>query len=200
MHCGRYSPAWPSANGPIVMLAKSLSCECGAALLSGALAEGLPARICPACSGVLLSLADYRAWRQALPPAASGTPARLAAVGEDAGRARTCPACAGPMARYRVLPASSFRLDRCNHCQLVWFDSGEWSALVEAGLIDRLDSILADGWQRRIQADEARLRRESVLRQRLGDEVVDELQRIQSWLHSRPNGRELLALLSGEPI
>jgi len=104
------------------------------------------------------------------------------------------------MGRYRVLPASSFRLDRCSHCQLVWLDGGEWSALIEAGLIDRLDSILADGWQRRVQIDDARLRREKVLRQRLGDDAVDELQRIQSWLQSRPNGRELLALLSGEPI
>lgn len=182
------------------MLADALCCECGAGLLSGTLAEGLPARVCPACGGVLLALDDYRAWRQTLPPAAAEVPTTLSIIGEDGGRARSCPACSGPMARYRVLPVSSFRLDRCNHCQLVWFDGGEWSALVEAGLIDRLDSILADGWQRRVQADEARLRREIVLRQRLGDEVVDELQRIQSWLQSRPNGRELLALLSGEPI
>ncbi|MFZ2266428.1 MAG: zf-TFIIB domain-containing protein [Azonexus sp.] len=182
-----------------MLVANALLCECGAGLLCGALAEGLPARVCPACGGVLLALDDYRVWRQTLPPAAAETPAGLAVLGEDS-RARSCPACSGPMARYRVLPVSSFRLDRCNHCQLVWFDGGEWSALVEAGLIDRLDSILADGWQRRVQADEARQRRENALRQRLGDAAVDELQRIQSWLHSRPNGRELLALLSGEPI
>lgn len=104
------------------------------------------------------------------------------------------------MARYRVAPTSNFRLDRCNHCQLVWFDGGEWTALVEAGLIDRLDNILADGWQKRILAEESRQRREAGLRQRLGDDVVDELQRIQSWLHPRSNSGELLALLGGEPI
>lgn len=182
------------------MLAKSLACGCAAELFPGELAAGLPARLCPACGGALLALADYRVWRQSLPPAGPAVSAVLPVLVEDAGRARPCPACAGPMARYRVAPASNFRLDRCNHCQLVWFDAGEWSALVEAGLIDRLDSILADGWQRRIQADESRLRRESALRQRLGDDVVDELQRIQSWLQTRPNARELLALLSGEPI
>jgi len=185
------------------MLPKSLACGCGGELLSGALAEGLPARICPACSGTLLRLDDYRAWRQGMLPQRQSVPklaGSLSPVAEEGSRARPCPACAGPMARYRVAAVSMLRLDRCSHCQLVWFDGGEWAALVMAGLEDRLDSILTDGWQRRIQLDESRHRRELALRQRLGDEVVVELQRIQSWLQSRPNGRELLALIGGEPI
>lgn len=182
------------------MSAKSLRCGCAAELRPGELAAGLPAQVCPACGGVLLGLDDYRAWRQVRAPSVSEPPASLSAVIEDDGKARPCPACSAPMARYRVAPASDFRLDRCNHCQWVWLDGGEWSALVEAGLIDRLDNILADGWQRRILVDESRQRRELALRQRLGDEVVDRLQGIQSWLDSRPNSRELLALLSGEPI
>jgi len=181
------------------MSAKSVCCGCAAELCPGELAAGLPAQVCPACGGVLLALDDYRVWRQTQVPAGE-PPASLPAVVEDAGKARPCPACSGPMARYRVVPASDFRLDRCSPCQLVWLDGGEWSALHEVGLVDRLDSILADGWQRRILVDESRQRRESALRQRLGDAAVDELQRIQSWLQSRPNGRELLALLSGEPI
>ena len=198
MHCAPCSLA--SANlAPDVMIAKSLTCGCGAELLAGELADGLPARLCPACGGALLTLDDYRSWRQALPASSTDT-AALSEVGEESGKARRCPSCGAPMARYRVAPASNFRLDRCNHCQLVWLDGGEWPALVEAGLIDRLDSILADAWQKRVLAEESRLRREASLRQRLGDEAVEELQRIQSWLHSRPNGRELLALLSGEPI
>lgn len=181
------------------MIAKSLTCGCGAELIAGELAEGLPARLCSACHGALLALDDYRAWRQS-PPTPSADTAAVPEVGEDSGKARCCPSCGALMSRYRVAPASNFRLDRCNHCQLVWLDGGEWSALVEAGLIDRLDSILADAWQKRVLAEESRLRREASLRQRLGGDVVDELQRIQSWLQSRPNGRELLALLSGEPI
>jgi len=182
------------------MVDESLHCACGAELFPGELAAGLPAQVCPACGGVLLALADYRAWRADRAASDELLAENLAAVVEDGGRARACPACSGPMARYRVLPANSFRLDRCPHCQLVWLDGGEWSALVGAGLAEQLDRILADGWQRRVLADEARLRRQTVLRQRLGDEVVDELQRIQTWLQDRPNRRELLALLSGEPI
>lgn len=181
------------------MIAKSLICGCGAELIAGELAEGLPARLCSACGGALLALDDYRAWRQSLLTSSAET-AAVPEVVEDSGKAHRCPSCGALMARYRVAPASNFRLDRCNSCQLIWLDGGEWPALVEAGLIDRLDSILADAWQKRVLAEESRLRREAALRQRLGDEVVDELQRIQSWLNSRPNGRELLALLSGELI
>lgn len=182
------------------MPAKSLACACGATLFVRELAPGLVARICSACGGALLALDDYRLWRQSARLPVTETPTALPELPEDTGKARRCPACGAPMTRYRVAPGSSFRLDRCARCQLVWFDGGEWPALVEAGLIDRLDSILADAWQKRIQAEEARQRREATLRQRLGDDVVDELQRIQSWLHGRPNSGELLALLSGEPI
>lgn len=179
---------------------KSMHCACGAELLPGELADGLPARVCPACGGVLLALADYRAWRHDWRETGSTAGATLSAVVEEGNKARACPSCGGPMARYRVMPASGFRLDRCLHCQLVWLDAGEWSALVGAGFEGQLDAILADGWQRRVQTDEARMRRQEALRQRLGDDVVDELQRIQRWLSTRPNARELLALLGGEPI
>lgn len=182
------------------MLAKSLACACGATLFVRELAPGLAARICSACGGTLLALDDYRLWRQSARPPAAETAMAIPELPEDTDKARRCPACGVPMTRYRVAPGSSFRLDRCDRCQLVWFDGGEWPALVEAGLIDRLDSILADAWQKRILAEEARQRREAILRRRLGDDVVDELQRIQSWLHGRPNSSELLALLSSEPI
>lgn len=187
------------------MLPRSLACGCGGELQATALADGLPARVCPDCGGSLLALDDYRVWRQRLPPQAAPEPepeqlSGLPAAVEDTGRARACPACSRPMARYRVAPASSFRLDRCPHCQWLWFDRGEWPALLAAGLAGALDQLLGDAWQRRIQAEEARQRREAALRQRLGSEVVDELQRIQVWLRTQPNGRELLALLSGELI
>jgi len=185
------------------MLPKSLACGCGGELLTGVLTGGLPARVCPVCGGALLGLDDYRAWRQSRSAQRQPVPkmaGSLPPFAEEGGRARPCPACAGPMTRYRAAAGSNLRLDRCSHCQLVWLDGGEWAALAAAGLDDRLDNILTDAWQRRIQLDVSRQRREAALRLRLGDEVVEELQRIQSWLHSRPNGRELLALLGGEPI
>ena len=185
------------------MRQKSLTCRCGGRLLSTALAEGLPARVCAACGGTLLALDKYRSWRRPVAPQylATAKPSEdMPPVADDDGKARPCPACAGLMTRYRVSAGHALRLDRCSRCQLVWFDDGEWAVLVAAGLENHLDSILTDGWQRRIQLDEAQQRREANLRQRLGNEVVDELRRIQSWLRQQPNSQELLALLGSESL
>ena len=93
-----------------------------------------------------------------------------------------------------------FHLDRCAPCQLLVLDGGEWDALMQLGALEHLELILSAGWQRRLQALEATERRRQSLRQRLGDATVDELIRIQSWLHEQPQRRELLALLDGDPI
>ncbi len=185
------------------MRQKSLTCRCGGRLLGRALAEGLPARVCTACGGALLALDKYRSWRQPVAPqylATAKQSGNMPPVADDAAKARACPACAGLMTRYRVSAGHALRLDRCSRCQLAWFDDGEWAALVAAGLENHLDGILTDGWQRRIQLDESRQRREANLRQRLGNEVVDELRRIQSWLRQQPNSQELLALLGSESL
>lgn len=136
---------------------------------------------------------DYRAWRdQSAPPAGASPPAP--ATSTDSG-ARHCPACARLMHRYRVGARPDFRLDRCAPCQTVWFDAGEWQALLAAGLGARLEEILSDGWQRQLQADELRQGREAVLRQRHGDACIDELARMRQWLQAQPHRDELLALL-----
>jgi Zn-finger nucleic acid-binding protein len=171
-----------------------LRCSCStlSELTRVELEPGLPASGCPACEGSLLALADYKAWRDS-------TQAKLAAgdpvVFEDAPGARACPNCARLMHRLRAGARPDFRLDRCVVCQAVWFDSGEWPALIAAGHAARLDDILTDAWQRQVQADELRANREAALRERHGDACIDELGRIRSWLDAQPRRDELIALL-----
>ena len=102
------------------------------------------------------------------------------------------------MSRHRVGVEPDFRLDRCSACQLVWFDDGEWERLQQAGLGRSLVRILTDGWQRAIVAEENRMRRESQIRQRLGEETYAELQRVRQWLAAQPNREELIALLASD--
>lgn len=163
------------------------------------LATGLPAHQCAACEGTLLALDAYRRWL-AHPDAASAIETTAALHGlvavEDAPGARSCPRCQRLMQRLRVctdLP--DFRIDRCSPCQTVWFDRGEWQALAQDGLAWRLDEVLSDGWQRQLQQADLRQRREQALRARLGDDCLDELTRIRTWLDTQPRREELLALL-----
>lgn len=181
----------------------SLRCTCGSdagwQLLE--LAPGLPASNCRACGGSLLALDDYRRWRErAMAAPVAGTtatgvaPAALPASATADG-ARHCPRCTRLMQRLRVGAPADFRVDRCGPCQQVWFDRGEWDALAGAGLATRLLEVLSDGWQRQLQADDARARREQALRERHGDDRMRELARMRAWLDEQPQREELLALL-----
>lgn len=173
---------------------RMLRCSCStvARLDPTELELGLPANACSGCGGTLLGLAEYRNWRdEANPVAAAGDPI----VFEDAPSARACPGCSRLMHRLRAGAQPDFRLDRCASCQSVWLDRGEWHALVAAGQAGRLDEILTDAWQRQLQAEELRARREATLREKHGADCIDELSRIRSWLDAQPQRDELLALL-----
>lgn len=167
------------------------TCEQRAQLLPAQLEQGLPGLRCPACAGELLALEDWRRWRDTAPAV---TAPLDAAVRTDGG-ARRCVQCDRLMQRLRVGSQPDFRVDRCAGCRLVWFDAGEWAALLSAGLATRLEDVLSDAGQRQLQADESRQRREQVLRAKHGDACIDELARVRQWLAGQPHPDELIALL-----
>jgi Zn-finger nucleic acid-binding protein len=168
-------------------------CEVGCSLLSSEIAPGLPSQRCSRCHGHWLRMADYELWRtDATPVQEHQVPPMRAEAGATA---RACPACERMMTRWRVGASPDFRLDRCAGCKAVWFDAGEWPALVRAGLAQRLSEVLSDTWQRRVQSDELSARRLAGLRARHGQECMNELERMRTWLEAQPQREELLALL-----
>ncbi len=175
-----------------------MRCECEARgeLKPAEIAPGLTALHCAECGGSLLAMEDYHRWRERRPALPVDAPPAPPSVEEPAG-VRSCPCCGRLMQRYRVGTVPDFRIDRCTHCQQAWFDPGEWRALAAVGLADRLGEVLSDSWQRKLQADALRMRREAGLREKFGDACVDELGRVRAWLETQPPARrdELLALL-----
>jgi len=174
----------------------TLRCACRpqAELQPARLADGLHALQCAACGGVLLSLPEYRVWQERL-PTAPVLPAKALDADETDSGARSCPACTRLMQRHRVGATPDFRIDRCVPCQQVWFDRDEWAALVAAGLATRLPEVLSETWQRQLRNNELRQRREQTLRERHGDDCIDELLRMRRFLDLHPQRDELLALL-----
>ncbi len=174
------------------------SCPAHAPMQPVALAEALLAVQCGACGGMLMAMDDWRAWK------AGGESLVPHAVEDDlievfdAASVRHCPACDRLMQRLRVSEGPDFRIDRCVACQNVWFDPGEWRAIVSRGLAGRLDELLSDGWQRRLQTEEVREVRIAALRRRYGNDCIDELDRIRAWLDTQPHRDELLALLRAD--
>lgn len=187
-------------------MSNELRCDCAKqpSMQVRELHAGLFAHACPDCGALAIHLDDYRRWRERRTLAPAPTPEQCigtpVAEGLGTRKARMCAACGRPMARYRAGSRPDFHLDRCAPCQLLVLDGGEWDALLQLGALEHLELILSDGWQRRLQALETAERRRQSLRQRLGDSTVEELIRIQSWLQDHPQRRELLALLSGDPI
>ena len=177
---------------------RGLRCGCpaGGELDGTELAPGLHALQCRGCEGSLLSMEDYRPWLERHPAGLAPAPGAAPLEQDEAdGAARACPACSRLMQRLRVGSRPDFRLDRCSPCQLVWFGRGEWAALAHAGFTHRLHELLSDGWQRQLREDEQRQRRETLLRDRHGNDCIDELARIRDWLNRQPERDELLALL-----
>lgn len=173
-------------------------CGCGAAepLARHVLAEGLVALRCPACGAVLLALDEYRSWCKRQPAEAPPILAEDSEPGAEPDHARACPACQRLMSRHRAGTRPDFRIDRCNFCQLVWLDDGEWPSLVRAGLATQLDTVLTEAWQQRLRAMQMQALRDTELRNRLGEETWAEVRRIQNWLAVQPKREEILALLA----
>ena len=169
------------------------ACEAHNLLMPVQLAQGPAASACQACGGAALAMADYRRWRDQAKHDASADPGIL--VVEDHPAARPCPSCARLMQRVRVGGTPDFRLDRCAACALLWLDRGEWEALRANGLAPIVEEILSERWQRDLQANETRARREVQLREKHGADCMDELARVRDWLQTQPHRDELLALL-----
>jgi Zn-finger nucleic acid-binding protein len=164
------------------------------------LSAGLLAKRCANCRGVLLSMNDYLDWRERHFSDALAAVEPAAIPGQEkASKAHACSQCSRVMARYRTGGASSFWLDYCPSCQLVWLDDGEWALLEQSGLALHLDTILTDRWQQRIQSRKTLSYREELLRTRFGEETLSEIRRIQAWLNAHPKKRDILAWL-GENI
>ncbi|GAA5169569.1 zf-TFIIB domain-containing protein [Viridibacterium curvum] len=169
------------------------NCQAQAELSRAELAPGLPVQQCEACGGVLLGMPDYRLWRERA--VSTDVAGQDAFEVSDSAAARACPGCTRLMQRYRVGVTPDFRVDHCPSCQLVWLDKGEWQGLAQAGLATRLSEVVSVAWQRRVQSDELRARREAGLRSKHGDACIDELKRVREWLDAQPKREELIALL-----
>lgn len=100
------------------------------------------------------------------------------------------------MERLWVDASNCFRVDRCVSCQYVWLDRGEWQALVEQGLDRVLDTLLSDAGQKKIQQERMQALRTDALRQRHGNDCIDEVLRIRRWLVGQTHRDEVLALIS----
>lgn len=153
---------------------------------------GLPAERCQECSGVLVDLERYRAWRQTMPALVQAAASAEPSVAD--GAVRLCPKTGRIMARLKVDSQHPLRLDYSAAAQAIWLDAGEWDMLMSLDVHGQLDAIASDRWQASVQQAASRERMEQAMQARFGDDFA-ELARMRAWLDGRPNRSEMLAFL-----
>ncbi len=163
------------------------------------LESNLPAYQCAGCAGIWLQSNDYLAWLKA-----QGTAQPSKAAGEipvptwDLPTLKLCPDCKRIMLRFKILPNVDFYLDRCSHCNGVWFDKNEWEVLVARNLHDKVNQFFTEPWQLHVREEEAHSALDKFYSQKFGAADYAKLQEIRGWLQTHPLRAMFLAYLQAD--
>jgi Zn-finger nucleic acid-binding protein len=160
------------------------------------LVEELPANRCSNCNGVWIDSNAYLAWWKAVGENIPSSPAKIGMdPAWDVGELKLCPNSGHILARYKIFPDTEFYLDRCGHCNGIWFDKNEWDALVERELHDNINEFFTHPWQNRLHMEEVRARMDRLYLEKFGADDYDQIRQVREWLKDHPKKGMLLAFL-----
>lgn len=160
------------------------------------LVENLHASQCSNCGGVWIDSNIYLAWWKAK---GANVPAMRMETRMDPAwnvdELKLCPNSGHIMARYKIFPDTEFYLDRCGHCNGIWFDKNEWDALVERDLHDNLNEFFTRPWQDRLHTEETKAHMNKLYLEKFGAEDYEHIKQVREWLKDHPKLGMLLAFL-----
>jgi Zn-finger nucleic acid-binding protein len=123
-------------------------------------------------------------------------PAEAASHPRDGAGGR-CPVDGTIMTRTQVdrNDASPFHLERCSSCRGVWFDAGEWKALAEIHLLERLDELWSQEFRTHQRREGIQREAEQRLERTFGPELYAELRTVAGRLRGHERRSQALAFL-----
>lgn len=110
-------------------------------------------------------------------------------------RTGACPDGHGLLRRARVTNDDPYFLERCARCGGVWFDPGDWSRLLAAGLLDDVTKLWSPAWRDHLAEEHNRASLEADLRQKLGQETFEALDDLATKLQQQNLAALALAYL-----
>ncbi|MCP4542602.1 MAG: zf-TFIIB domain-containing protein [Chloroflexi bacterium] len=157
----------------------------------------LPTHQCHKCEGIWISASRYWKWLKTRdnlpdPPDVLEIPLPV----EEAGQVKICPECRHILRRYQVWPNTKFYLERCGHCESVWFDRDECKYLRLQGEHDQVRTFFTKAWQAKIKEKEAMEWMRNVHLERFGEADYAKIREIRAWLWQHPNQATLTAYLT----
>ncbi len=163
------------------------------------LVENLPANQCSNCGGAWLSSNAYLAWWKTQ---GEDIPQRQTDStldpNWDIDELKLCPESGHIMARYKILPDTEYYLDRCGHCNGIWFDKNEWDALVERNLHDNINEFFTRPWQDSLHEAETKIHLERLYLDKFGVEDYEHIKQVRAWLKNHSKRGMLIAFLQAD--
>ncbi len=152
------------------------------------LEEGLHAHRCPETGGHWIPANSYWQWQRSLPETDDHghqeTHADPTSEFEDV--VKFCPETGTIMTRYKVGHGLNFRIDR-SVTGGIWLDPGEWEALIAGNLHHELHLVFTTQWQKAIREESHAEAYETMLREKLGQELFERISSLREDLASHPS-------------
>ncbi len=163
------------------------------------LSESLPANQCSNCNGIWVSSNQYLAWVRLQEKPLPEKPAdETIAPQLHTDTLKLCPESGRIMKRFKVFPSVDFYLDRCGHCNGIWFDSHEWDALVSMNMQDKVNQFFTAPWQDKLHKKESRANMDRIFRDKLGEEDYQRIREVRAWMEDNPRRAMLIAFLQAD--
>lgn len=159
----------------------------------------LPVIECDSCGGAWLRANEYALWLKTQPsdegfqPNSAEAGSRL--LVNDSDQAAVCPDCGHFLRKYKIASNIDFQLDRCNHCNGVWFDHNEWEALKMEELHHEINQVFTKPWQAQIRDEITARNFDARYLERFGEHDYEKIKEIREWLEENPNRNTLIAYL-----
>lgn len=163
------------------------------------LAEGLPANQCSICNGVWISSNQYLAWLRTQKEPLPEMPLDDLTVPElRTNMLKLCPESGHILKRFKIFANRDFHLDRCGHCNGIWFDAEEWDMLAKHNMQDKANQFFTAPWQDKLREKESGARMEKIYLNKFGARDFERIQEIHGWLKDNPNRAMLIAFLQSD--
>ena len=108
-----------------------------------------------------------------------------------------CPNGHGIMTRAKVDLEPPFFLEKCPHCNGIWFDKGEWNRLLESDMLSHVFAFWSNSWKKEQQEIKARKRLEDMQKQRFGSQLYDQILHLAEKAKNHSKQTEVRFLLGG---
>jgi len=148
------------------------------------LEEELSAYKCTETDGIFITTTAYFSWILKQPERLPHLPLDKASeeLVADSSDVKICPESGQIMLRYRVGHKFNFHIDRSPSGSL-WLDQGEWEALRERQLHDEIHLVFTAPWQDRIREEKKLEFERDLLVEKLGSNIVDQLDELRGVLN-----------------